>query len=255
MMRRVLLIDAGNTRLKWGVLEDGEIHETGHLMQADIAERGVASITTRMPADVDGVFVSSVAGQRFATRLAGVLSSHCACEVRFARTEASAGGIRNGYEDVRSMGVDRWVAMIGAWSEFRSALLVVDAGTAVTIDAVDAKGQHLGGQILPGFRLMAGALGSATSDIPVFELIGGSVPRGLEMFGRTTESNVAEGAGNAIAGAIERAITVLRSNAYDPIVILTGGDASAILEALPDTPVHRPDLVLAGLASLLENTR
>jgi len=255
MTGRVLLIDAGNTRLKWGVLVDGEIYETGHLMQAHIAERGVASMTTRLPADVDAVFISSVAGQRFATRLAGVLSSHCGCEVRFARTEASAGGVRNAYEDKRSLGVDRWVAMIGAWNEFRADLLVVDAGTAVTIDAVDAGGQHLGGQILPGFRLMAGALGSSTSDIPVFELIGGSVPRSLEMFGRTTESNVAEGAGNAIAGAIERAINVLRSDAYDPVVVLTGGDASAILKALPDAPVHRPDLVLAGLASLLEHAR
>lgn len=255
MTSRALLIDAGNTRLKWGVLEHGEIHETGHLLQAEIAERGVASITTRLPANVEAVFVSSVAGQRFATRLTGVLSSHCGCEVRFARTEAAAGGIRNGYEDVRSMGVDRWVAMIGAWQEFRTDLLVVDAGTAVTIDAVAADGRHLGGQILPGFRLMAGALGAATSDIPVFDLIGGAVSRSLEMFGRTTESNVANGAGNAIAGAIERAINVLRSNAYDPVVVLTGGDASAMLEALHDAPVHRPDLVLAGLACLLDSAR
>ena len=65
------------------------------------------------------------------------------------------------------MGVDRWVAMIGARSEFRGGLCIVDAGTAVTIDAIDKNGNHLGGQIIPGLALMSNALSFGASDIPV----------------------------------------------------------------------------------------
>lgn len=247
-----LLVDVGNTRLKWGVLEGGEIHDTGHVLQADIAGHGLSSLTTRLPRDADRVFASNVAGQRFATRLMGVLSAHYGCEVRFARTAHEVAGLRNAYDDVRQMGVDRWVAMVGAWREFGRALVVVDAGTAVTIDAVDGSGQHLGGQILPGFALMSRALGRETSDIPVVEREAWSVPRGLEMFGSSTEAGVLQGTANAVAGAVDRAISVLRSNAYDPVTVLTGGDGSAMLQALADTPEHRPNLVLAGLAELLD---
>ncbi len=252
---RSLLVDAGNTRLKWGVLGDGEIHETGHILQADLAEAGIASVTTRLPRDVSAAFISNVAGQSLATRLSGILGAHYDCDVRLARTASEALGVTNAYADPRQMGVDRWVAMIGAWSEFQTSLVVVDAGTAVTIDAIDDGGQHLGGQILPGFALMTRALSQETSDIPGVDTDAWSIPRSLELFGDTTEACVLDGAVNAVCGAIERAISVLRSNAYDPVVVLTGGDASAILHALETEPQHRPNLVLAGLARLLEDER
>ncbi len=248
-----LLIDAGNTRLKWGVLTDGAIQDTGHLLQADLAEHGIAILTTRLPRDVREVFVSNVAGPTFATRLAGVMSAHCGSEVRFARSRPEALGLRNAYQDVRQMGVDRWVAMVGAWTEWHRALVVVDAGTAVTIDAVDDDGQHLGGQIIPGVRLMASALGTATSDIPIVEPADHATAPGIDMFGASTAAGVANGAVNAVTGAVERAISVLRSNGYNPVVVLTGGDASAMLRALAESPEYRPHLVLEGLAALLDH--
>jgi type III pantothenate kinase len=247
-----LLVDAGNTRLKWGLLKADEIHDTGHVLQADIAAHGLLSLTTRLPRAVDRVFVSNVVGQRFATRLTGVLSAHYGCDVGFARTSHEAAGLVNGYGEVRQMGVDRWAAMVGAWREFERALVVVDAGTAVTIDAIDGSGQHLGGHILPGFGLMSRALGTETSGIPLFEREAWSAPRGLEIFGASTEAGVVQGAANAVVGAVDRAISVLRSNAYDPVTVLTGGDASAMLRALVDPPEHRPNLVLAGLAELMD---
>ncbi len=248
-----LLIDAGNTRLKWGILAASVIQDTGHLFQADLADQGIATLTTRIPRDVEQVFVSNVAGPTFATRLAGVLSAHCECEVRFARTVPEALGLHNGYGDVRQMGVDRWVAMVGAWREWRRALIVVDAGTAVTIDAVGSDGQHLGGQIIPGVGLMAKALGTATSDIPVVEPADQSTGRSIDMFGDSTEAGVANGAVNAVVGAVERAISVLRESGHEPVTVLTGGDALAILRSLAETPEYRPNLVLDGLAALLDH--
>ena len=143
-----------------------EIRRTGHIAQARIRDKGLQVLTTRIPQQVDEVFVSNVAGASFATRLSGVVGAHCNCRVRFARSERSGWGVTNGYTQPRRMGVDRWVAMVGAWAEVQASCLVVDVGTAMTIDAIDDGGRHLGGQIIAGVATMADALATSTSDIP-----------------------------------------------------------------------------------------
>jgi type III pantothenate kinase len=251
----VLLLDVGNTRLKWGVLDDGGIRRTGHIAQEKIREQGLVVLTTKLPRRVDAVRASNVAGTRFATRLSGVIGMHCNADVHFARSEKRGWGVTNGYRQPRRLGVDRWVAMIGAWAEVQSSCLIVDAGTALTLDAIDDDGVHLGGQIIPGVDTMLGSLATATSDIPFVSAAPKQTSSDIKMFGRNTAVAVREGAQNAVAGAIERAIRTLRSNAYDPTIILTGGGASRILGALEETPVQRPQLVLNGLAHMLENAQ
>ena len=252
---KALLFDVGNTRLKWGVADDGEIHRTGSITHEKIRESGLSALTTRLPKAVDAAIACNVAGPTFATRLAGVVGAHCGCDLHFAKTERSAFGVNNSYRQPRRMGVDRWVAMIGAWAELQSACLIVDAGTAVTIDAIDAEGDHLGGQILPGIFMMADALASKTSDIPATRPTAAASFEGVAMFARNTRNAVASGALGAVAGAVERAIRTLRSNAYDATVVLTGGDASRILTALEESPLHRPNLVMQGLVQMLEGRR
>ena len=246
-------MDVGNTRLKWGVLDEDEIHKTGHIAMRKIRDEGLGVLTSRLPHAVDAVHVSNVAGTTFATRLSGVIGMHCGCDVHFAKPAREACGVQCGYRHPRRLGVDRWVAMIGAWAEIESACVVVDAGTAVTIDVIDDDGQHLGGQIFPGVRLMFEALAASTSDIPAVgrQL---SPATGLDMFGDSTSKAVQNGAWNAVTGAVDRAITTLRSNAYDPAMVLTGGDASRMLTALGTEPLHRPHLVLQGLARMLQDT-
>ena len=248
-------MDVGNSRIKWGVLDNGDIRRTGHISQQRIRENGLQVLTTKIPRRVDRVFVSNVAGTSFATRLSGVVGMHCDCDVKFARSERTGWGVTSAYTQPRRLGVDRWVAMVGAWAEVRSACLVVDAGTALTVDAIDADGNHLGGQIVAGVATMADALAAATSDIPRVKPAPGREATDLGMFARNTAAAVREGAHSAVAGAVDRAIRALQSNAYEPVVILTGGDASRILNALCDSPVHRPHLVLQGLAHMLENPR
>jgi type III pantothenate kinase len=252
---RALLFDVGNTRLKWGLLKDKRIVRTGVVDHDRLKNQGFAALTTRLPADVDHVLASNVAGPAFATRLAGVIGIHCDTDVHFARSEKEAYGVKNAYRQPRRLGVDRWVALLGARAEMRSAVCVVDAGTAVTIDAMDKTGQHLGGLIIPGTRLMSAALSQETSDIRLSRRTSGDPGPGMDLFARTTGDAVHNGTLGAVCGAIERAAKAMRSAGLRPKIVLTGGDASRILKQLDGNILHRPHLVLQGLAHMVQNRK
>lgn len=252
MSSKSLLFDVGNTRVKWGVADDGRILRTGSAIRDSLKSSGFSALTNRLPRRVDAVLVSNVAGAGFGSRLSSVIGIHCDTEVHFAHAEKSAFGVTSAYRQPRRLGVDRWVAMIGARSEFKGALCVVDAGTALTIDAMDSKGRHLGGQIIPGLAMMGRVLADDTSDIGSPSKVTKDVTRGMGMFANSTRQAVQAGALNAVCGAIERAETVMRSAGFRPRIILTGGDASRILKQLDDKVLHRPHLVLQGLAFMLQ---
>ena len=249
---KVLLLDVGNTRVKWGLGEDREIHHTGHIGQDRIREQGLGVLTTRLPRKVDAVMAGNVAGQTFGTRLAGVIGAHTGCDLKFVTTTRAAAGVTNGYTQPRRLGVDRWLALIGAWRELGRACLVVDAGTAVTIDALDRKGVHLGGQILPGTQLMAASLATNTAEIPPTPQVKSAKFEGLELFAKNTRTAVQSGSLAAVSGAVERALRSLRAAERRAVLVLTGGDAPRILATLEESPLHRPHLVLNGLLELFE---
>jgi type III pantothenate kinase len=249
---RALLFDVGNTRLKWGLLENGHIRRTGSVTHRRLQDSGFAPLTTRLPRRVDRVLASNVSGANFATRLSGVIGIHCGIGIHFVRSEKKGFGLTNSYKQPRRMGVDRWVAMIGARSEFRGALMIVDAGTAVTIDAIDKNGVHLGGQIIPGLAVMGNALRSDTSNITAARRTPRVPAPGMAVFANNTDGAIVSGAVNAVCGAIDRAAKVLRSDGYRAKIVLTGGDASRILKQLGDKVLHRPNLVLQGLAFMVQ---
>ncbi len=248
-----LLFDIGNTRLKWGQLENGRIRRTGHITHSKIHDSGFGSLKARIPRRVDKIMASNVAGASFATRLSGMIGIHCGRDIYFARCEKQAFGLTNSYKQPRRMGVDRWIGMIGARSEFRGALCIVDAGTAVTIDAIDKNGMHLGGQIIPGLTLMRNALSAETSEIAAAKRTPGHAGHGMAAFARNTDSAVLSGAVNAICGAVDRAAKTLRVEGHRSKIVLTGGDASRILKQLGDKVLHRPNLVLQGLAFMVQS--
>lgn len=252
--RTALLFDVGNTRLKWGLLEDGHLTKTGTVTHAKLKETGFPALTMRLPREVDCVLASNVAGQSFATRLAGAIGIHCKQDVHFAHAEKSGYGVTNSYRRPRRIGVDRWVALVGARAEFKSAVCVVDAGTAVTIDALDREGKHLGGLIIPGLALMATSLHLNTGEIPLVKSGRKPTASGSGLFANTTDGAVQNGALTAVTGAVERAVAMLRRSGMRPKVVLTGGDASRILKEIDGNVLHRPHLVLQGLARMLPGT-
>lgn len=250
---RYLVFDAGNSYLKWGVVDGGDIHKTGRISHGKLQQTGFSALTTRLPRRVAGAILSNVAGAAFGTRLSSVIGLHCGVDLRIARCEKQAYGVTNGYVQPRKLGVDRWAAMIGARTEFRTALCVVDAGTAITIDAIDGSGEHLGGQILPGLDMMAASLGRNTSDINDASGRRPDPEPGVGIFARRTGNALRAGAMAAAAGAVEFSARRMREQGMRAKIVLTGGDASRILKQLNIKAIHRPHLVLTGLAAMLTN--
>jgi type III pantothenate kinase len=237
----ILCIDAGNTRIKWGAAPAaqapfGSWAATGVLASSETARLGDA--LDALPARHFALaVVSNVAGAAVRERIAQALDGRVG-RIEWAAGRARQCGVTCGYDDPAQLGSDRWAALIGARSLGERACLVVSAGTATTVDALDAGGRFLGGLILPGLHMMRQALRRDTAQLADTE------GRHLR-FPRSTPDAITSGALEAHAGAIERMRAALEPGAP---CLLTGGGADA-LEALIAAPLERVDnLVLEGLA-------
>jgi type III pantothenate kinase len=243
-----VLVDIGNTRIKWASLRRGRLVDRGSAAHRDSLDAAIAALDAALPAE-PRIIASNVAGGAVAARLEALVANRPGASLELVATSAERFGVRCAYADPSRLGVDRWVAVLAAHHAERppSAACVLSAGTAVTFDAVDAAGVHLGGLIMPGAALQAAALDRHTSNIGR-TLPATAASRGLDLLGRTTDAAVGHGAWLALAAALDRAVaTVAAALGTAPVVYLTGGDADALRGWL-ETPVElRADLVLEGL--------
>lgn len=242
----ILLADIGNSRLKWVTLAQGTFQQRG---QANHREQGWDEIAERqwsnLPRPTRVVVVSVTSGEA-GTALAAWIKRTWRIEVEFVRATAAAYGIRNAYrENPERLGADRWVAMIAAYAMIREVCYVVDCGTAVTIDALAVDGQHLGGIIIPGMRLMREALYRDTRQIPPE----GGTP---QLFGGSTRDGVWGGAVYAVAAAVDGITTRMLAAGGVGLRVLTGGDAETILPYLTESYRLEPDLIFQGLRVIAE---
>ena len=243
-----ILIDIGNTRIKWAEVEDGRLANVGNAVHRDSRERALASFAAALPKRVTRAIVANVAGDAIGRDLSELMHIHSRITPEFVAVRAEQFGVRCAYDDPSRLGVDRWIAVLAAHHLAPGAACVIDAGTAVTFDAVDARGQHLGGLILPGPRLLASALDRNTNAIGVTQAPGAR-PSGLDLLGKSTNAAVGNGAMLALTGALERAIAAVQGSLEErPKVYLTGGDADALHGWLESDVDLRRDLVLEGLA-------
>lgn len=244
-----LLLDIGNSRVKWAWLAAGGLRDAGALAHDGGVPPGWPAPTGadgRRPAEV---LVASVAGEPLTQSLLAPLALP-GVPLRRAVVEAEAAGVRNGYLEPRQLGVDRWLAVLAAWGRHRGALCVVDAGTAVTVDALDAGGRHLGGLIVPGAALMRRALLERTGGIGAAAGIGVPADAAPGTWGRDTSGCVERGAAFALACLVRGCVEALAPAAgpAGPRLVLTGGDAPRLQPLLGVPAEHRPLLVLEGLA-------
>ena len=158
----------------------------------------------------------------------------------------------NAYVEPQRLGSDRWAALIGAHAAVSGPLCVVDCGSAVTLDALDVKGQHLGGLIIPGLDMMRGALINNTSGIHEQALARGEGE--VSVLARDTQGAVTGGVLYTLIAVIDRVTADLAADLQSPLTrVITGGDAERLLPLLAGPYRHEPELVLQGLAIVAES--
>ena len=238
-----LLVDIGNTRVKWACAE----HETlsghdGFIYTRDTLTELLARYW-RSLAQPEQVYIASVADAETTAGVFEYTRMAWSLEPRQAVTEKERAGLTNAYTEVSAMGVDRWLAMLAAWRRYKRPVCVIDCGTAITVDAILEDGRHAGGLILPGVSLMASALVRNTHGIRKYHE---SVPE-LE-FGRSTSDCISNGFAFALAGLVERcAVKIREQEGVELVFIITGGWAEQALPFLPGQYIHEPHIVLEGL--------
>jgi len=242
-----LLLDVGNTRVKWATLENGQFSHHGEFVHRERTGCNLDLLRQQVVAKPSTVLAANVAGDSVGELLEHIVRDAWGIEVQYARTRSSAGGVHCGYRDIGQLGVDRWLAVVAAYHAFGSAVCVVDAGTAVTVDHVDGAGQHLGGIILPGYDLMQHALRADTGDIA--EFAERSDDSGADLFfAKSTAAAISGGSRLAIVAAVEQAFAHLQQLDGGARLVVTGGNANRLIEDLQVSVEHRPALVLDGLA-------
>lgn len=235
-----LLIDAGNSRLKWCLDSCGRIVDQGVGVIEDIDP--VPGLSAKV-GNVLRVAVSTVASEERRLRLIQHLSSRVGAPIACYWAEPQRGGLVNAYRDCSQMGADRWHAMFGAWLEFRDGFIVVDAGSAITVDYVDATGQHLGGFILPGLHMMKRSLKADAARIDFTpEQVSNMRP------GTSTGECVNHGLAWLSGALIEKVHNDLKALCL-PVILVTGGDAERLLQ-LGLVAEWKPFLVMEGLAAI-----
>jgi type III pantothenate kinase len=232
-----LLIDAGNTRIKWGV-HDGR----AYVVSSAVETAKAAMLAQAWPADL-------VAGAAIASNVAGAsvqaeIGRACASRGLSLKVIASVSeqlGVTNGYREPGQLGPDRWAALIAAHRAGPGHKLVVNAGTALTIDALTADGRFLGGLIVPGAALMRRSLDRGTAGLRLTE-------GAFAEFPASTPDAITSGALQACAGAVERMRDAMAGRDCTPSqVVLSGGAAAELAGRLPIPATIRENLVLDGL--------
>lgn len=237
-----LLVDMGNTRLKWGTSKNLDI-VSGLPISNTKANRNTLLQLWETINPPDQLAISCVSASRLFELVLSVASELWpGITIIPAKSGTSAFGICNAYQEPEKLGVDRWLAMIAAYHSYRKALCIVDCGTAITVDIVDTSGKHLGGLISPGLRLMKEALAKGTKNL---KLSATSYAFGLAT---NTDAAIHNGTLSSACGLIE---FVLKNQHHTLQLLLTGGDAELIAAHLPTPAIVDPDLVLRGLALTL----
>lgn len=261
-----LLIDAGNTRTKWAwAMGSGggdfagvfSFNNTTWLNHAQADEHAAFAVAL---AKATEIWISNVAGELWAQAFESLAS---AATIHWVSASAEALGLHNGYHIPSQLGCDRWCSLLAAWAHYQQSALVVNAGTAVTIDALkvvetptqDKHAVFDGGSIQPGLQLMWQSLQQRTAQLNA------AFPddfSALDARPRNTQQAMLQGCLHAIAGAVLLQYQALSSTcATPPLLLLSGGDAqrlqSYLSQILSVEAIIVDNLVLRGLASLAES--
>lgn len=236
----ILLVDIGNTRLKWAQLQAGKLCQQGAIAHQNTNIQNSLLIAwqgLQTPKKICLAVVSSKAVKQVLFDVVKQLWSNV--PIQEVSTEKCTRGVSNAYPKPEKLGVDRWLAMFAAYYHYTAPVCVVDCGTAITLDVIDQQGQHLGGMIMPGLTLMQQSLKRGTADLNVCSAVH---KPGLA---NDTEAAIFNGNLSAIKGFIEFGLSQYKKSLQ---LIITGGDAEFIADTLGLDAIVDTELVFKGLA-------
>lgn len=250
-----IYIDVGNSRLKWrnsdGTYEGAFAHtadESGSAL-ADYLDVEWGKLSA-----VQACWGCCVANPKLQSALDAWCQAQWSFKVEWLQSSLQQAGVHNNYVEPEQLGADRWAALLGARDLYpNTALCVVDAGTAITVDALSAESEFLGGTIIPGRALMWKALGHNTGQIPDYAQINQMIDEvAVDVQARSTQQAIASGIELTLNAGVTRIIQEhLTKYQHKMAIIVTGGDALRL--DLPYAGVkHEPDLIFAGLAVVAE---
>lgn len=236
----VVFLDLGNTRIKWwsgGMVSACAYDQLDQVLNPLFANLGPAGSA------VFASVVNDVRRERFlrlATQYPSVRLFECVV------TEKAV-GVNCGYRDVTRFGVDRWLSVVAGWSLYRKPFVVVDLGTAATLDFVGCDGNHLGGYIVPGLNLGIKALLAGTDNVKVDQH---QLRCASRLPGTSTVEAVSHGAVAAIAALIEASLVGHQIANPGALLLLTGGDAPLVAQQLQCHYLYKEDLLFTGMVIL-----
>lgn len=241
VLEKILDVDMGNSRVKWR-------HTSGQ--SGVIRNEEFATFCGVELGSLDRIRVACVAEDEFKKRVLNFLEEKYLCKPEIALSESGCAGLVNKYKNPRALGVDRWLACLAAWRESeKNAVLIVDAGSAITIDTVNDKSEFVGGYIIPGLEMMQKALVGNTGQIAC-----GISAQFCDNYNRlptSTNEAVQRGSCFAVLASVERAVRQFLQQWPDGRVYFTGGYGAEIAQAVEMAECYRQDLVLEGLAMAL----
>ena len=238
----ILVADLGNSRIKWGVCEQGTLQDCGGLSYGSGTLRRDLNFAWAAIEEPKLLMYCAVAPESLVAEFEDCVTSRWKREPERLKATRAAHGVRCAYRNPGQLGADRWAALVAARHMAPEGAVVVDCGTTITVDAVDHTGQHLGGVILPGLWLMRRSLAEGTGRI-------GRVDDGvIDMMTRDTSGAVATGTVIGAAAGVDRAVNeYLARLGPDARCLITGGEADIVMSRSRTAFQVWPDLVLRGL--------
>jgi len=245
-----LLIDMGNTAIKWANQPEKKLlgAQQTILHQGDNLDQLLTEAWHKLDKPSQGIWVSNVAGAQKAEILSDWIKTHWELKPNFIKTSSCECGIKNAYDNSNQLGVDRWLAMIGARNLEKGPICVLSCGTAITLDVLFANGHHQGGIIIPGVTSMHNALLSDTQiqfnqtlrqrDKPAF-------------LATNTQSGITLGILYAVMGLLEYVMAHFERQDHCLNLIVTGGSVPALEPLLNRAYRYVPNLVLQGIRVLV----
>lgn len=245
-----LLVDMGNSRMKWATVSNGVLSQVSSLAYDGFA---LKCQTHWQQIDVPKqVWVSCVAKDEHWMSLTQTVQILWGLQPERISSLPDAHGVTNGYVDAAKLGSDRWAALVAAHRLYPTTACIVDCGTALTVDGLSAEGKHLGGVIVPGVQMMQSSLASDT--VAISEIMDNTQNTlSKPLLGHDTTSGIINGSWLASIGSVEKVYSSLSAQTDDKVAcIITGGNAEQLFELLSGQllvePVVDSSLVLKGLA-------